>query len=340
MKVAVYGAYGHTGKFVVAELIRRGRTPIALGRDEGKLAAAVALYGDGVESRAARVDDPGSLDAGLKGADAVIHCAGPFLDTARALVEASLRVGVHYFDVTAEQASAVSTFEEFHDAARERGICVVPAAGFYGGFADLLATSALSGFPQADSIDIAIALDGWWPTLGTRRTGERNTVARLILRDGKLTQMSQAASRTWNFAEPFGMQDMLEVPLTETILLARHLKVRESRNFINQAPLVDLRDPSTPEPVAVDERGRSRQQFLVDVVVRKGDEERSVTVTGRDIYAVTAPIVVQTVEWVCRRERQVGGAFAVGEVVNASEFLAELAHRRDISVARLPNAIR
>ena len=42
--VAVFGAYGHTGRFVVSELVRRGWTPIASGRDASKLNALGAAY--------------------------------------------------------------------------------------------------------------------------------------------------------------------------------------------------------------------------------------------------------------------------------------------------------
>ena len=35
--VLVYGAYGHTGRFVVAELLRRGLTPVLSGRDPARL---------------------------------------------------------------------------------------------------------------------------------------------------------------------------------------------------------------------------------------------------------------------------------------------------------------
>jgi putative NADH-flavin reductase len=38
--VAVFGAAGHTGQFVVAELLRRGLAPIEIARDPGSLAAA------------------------------------------------------------------------------------------------------------------------------------------------------------------------------------------------------------------------------------------------------------------------------------------------------------
>jgi short subunit dehydrogenase-like uncharacterized protein len=54
--VAVYGATGHTGRFVVAELARRGLVPVAVGRDKAKL--AVAGFSADVETRVAPIDDP------------------------------------------------------------------------------------------------------------------------------------------------------------------------------------------------------------------------------------------------------------------------------------------
>ena len=39
--VTVFGAYGHTGRFVVRELLKRGFTPILSGRDAAKLKDAV-----------------------------------------------------------------------------------------------------------------------------------------------------------------------------------------------------------------------------------------------------------------------------------------------------------
>jgi short subunit dehydrogenase-like uncharacterized protein len=75
--VAVFGAYGHTGRFVVAELRDRGFAPILVGRDAGKLQTLAASH-PGVEHRVASVDDPASLDQALQGAAAVVNCAGPF----------------------------------------------------------------------------------------------------------------------------------------------------------------------------------------------------------------------------------------------------------------------
>ncbi len=90
--VAVFGAYGHTGRFVVAELRDRGFTPLLTGRATDQLQALAAAH-PGLQARTASVGDPASLDRALDGAAAVINCAGPFASTAAPVIEAALRAG-------------------------------------------------------------------------------------------------------------------------------------------------------------------------------------------------------------------------------------------------------
>src|SRR6202035_3282454 len=91
--VAVFGAYGHTGRFVVTELRDRGFVPLLAGRDAGRLRALAASH-PGPGAPPAVGDDPASLDRALAGAAAVINCAGPFAATAAPVIEAALRAGV------------------------------------------------------------------------------------------------------------------------------------------------------------------------------------------------------------------------------------------------------
>jgi short subunit dehydrogenase-like uncharacterized protein len=325
--VAVFGATGHTGRFVVAELLRRGFRPIPIGRDASRLAAA-GFQNRGMENRTANVEDPASLDRALSGAAAVINCAGPFLDTAKPLVEAALRARVHYLDVTAEQASALATFEQFAAPARDAKIVVVPAMGFYGGLGDLLATAAMGDWASADEIRIGIALDSWRPTLGTRLTGQRNTAARLVITGGRLAPLGNPPSTSassWTFPEPFGVQEVTEVPLTETIVIGRHLPVSHLHTYLNLAPLRDLRDSTTPPPQAADETGRSAQIFLVDVMVRNGMDTRRAIARGRDIYAFTAPLVVEAAQRILDGSAEGVGVLAPGELFDAPSFLRALA---------------
>jgi short subunit dehydrogenase-like uncharacterized protein len=322
--VTVFGAYGHTGRFVVSELRRRGWAPILSGRDAEKLNQLADAHA-GLDVRPATIESPLSLDRALAGASAVINCAGPFLDTAGALIEAALRAQIHYLDVTAEQAAVRAVFERFSDTARERGITIIPAMAFYGGLADLLATSAIGDWVTADEILVAVALDSWRPTLGTRRTGERNTFPRVVFTGNRLeTIPNPPPRRTWSYRAPFGTQEVVALVFSEIITISHHLRVPEVHAFMNLAPVRDVRDPSTPPPTASDESGRSSQIFLVDVIARRGGEERRAVASGRDIYSVTAPLVVEAAQRLVAGRGGATGVVAPGEVFDARDFLESL----------------
>ncbi len=315
--VAVYGATGHTGTFVIAELLRRGLPVIAVGRDVSRVAA-------GVPARIAAIDDAAALDRAFAGCAVVINCAGPFLDTAPPVVDAALRVGCAYLDVTAEQASALSTFERYDEHARAAGVAVIPAAGFYGGLADLLA-SALVGHQPVDDMTVAIALDHWWPTKGTRETGERNRVPRVVVENGSLVPMAIPATKTeWTFEAPHGVQNMEEMPFSEIISISRHLRVRNLRAYLNAASLGEIRDAATPQPVAIDTQGRSAQKFAMEVVARNRAGTRRAVARGQDIYAVTAPLVVEAAARLLEPSFDRSGALTLGQAFDAQDFLHAL----------------
>jgi hypothetical protein len=323
-RIVVFGASGHTGRFVIRELQRRGRAPVVAGRDGEKVRAVAAQFG--LEWRVARIEDPASLDDAVESAAAIINCAGPFLDTAPAVIEAALRARAHYLDVTAEQQATLAAFDRYGDAARAAGVVVVPAMAFYGGLGDLLTTAVLGDWISVDDIQLAIALDSWKPTLGTRLTGQRNTARRLVVADGKLDALpNPAPTRRWEFPAPFGVQDVVGLPYSETILMSRHIKARAVTVYLNLVPLRELRNPDTPPPSPADDSGRSTQTFLIDVVVRRGLGTRRGTARGRDIYAMTAPLVVEAAERILDGRIARLGVAAPGEVFDSRDFLTALA---------------
>jgi len=324
MTVAVYGASGHTGKFVVAELKRRGIGVVRIGRDAARLTESSA--GDATPWRVAAIDNPGQLDAALRGTDAVINCAGPFLDTALPLVDAALRAGIPYLDVMAEQAALQALIEQRDTSARAAGVRLVPAAAFYGGLADLLVTAAADEGKPLDRVDIAIGLDSWHPTPGTRLTGERNRARRLIQQQGKLAPVPQPAPEgVWSFPSPLGTMDVVMLPFTEVLTVSRHLRIDTLESWLALSALRDIRDPNTPAPRPNDEQGRSAQQFVVDVVIEQRGETRRATATGREIYAVSAPIIVEATERLLSgKAARGGGVSSLGEIFDARDFLAAL----------------
>jgi Saccharopine dehydrogenase NADP binding domain len=323
-QVTVYGAYGHTGRFVVSELRKRGLRPVLSGRSAAKLSALGEAHPT-LDTRVATLDDSSSLSAALSGSAAVINCAGPFIDTAAPIIEAAIGAGIHYLDVTAEQPVVRAAFKRFAGAAQDASIVIAPAAAFYGGLADLLATAAMGSWASADEIRVAIALDSWRPTLGTRLTGKRNTARRLVISNHKLEFLADPPpTAVWDFPPPFGKQDVVGLPFSEIITISSHLQAAEIHSYINVAPLRDVRDPDTPAPVAADESGRSSQIFLIDVIALKGSEERRAMARGRDIYAITAPIVVEATERILEGRFKRTGVAAAGDLFDVQDFLESL----------------
>jgi Saccharopine dehydrogenase NADP binding domain len=325
--VLVYGAYGHTGRFVVAELLRQGLTPILSGRNSAELGMMAGQF-PGLEVRTATVDDSHSLDNAVRGAGVVVNCAGPFLDTAVPVAAAAVRAGAHYLDVTAEQPAVQEVYRAHEELAWRTDVAVIPAMAFYGGLADLLASAAVAGWETVDTITVAVGLDRWWPTEGTRNTGRRNTATRLVVDGGRLVPVpSPAPQREWEFRRPLERQTVAGIPFAEIITMAHHLAASRIDTYLATVALEDIRNPATPAPHAIDETGRSAQQFVVDVVVRRGEQERRISAAGRDIYAVTAPLVVEAARRLIDGRAKVQGAAAPGEVFDAADFLDALSPR-------------
>ncbi|MFR9722814.1 saccharopine dehydrogenase family protein [Streptomyces sp. MS19] len=336
--VAVFGAYGHTGRFVVAELAERGYAPVLSGRDAGRLDALASATGH--EARAASVDDPASLDRALAGTAAVVNCAGPFAATTGPVVEAALRAGVPYVDVAAEIEANADTFAHFADRARAAGIVVLPAMAFFGGLGDLLATAAMDDWTAADEAHVAYGLSSWHPTAGTRASGtvshDRRDGHRVRFMEGRLEYHTDASpTLEWTFPEPLGTRTMVgEFTMADVITLPSHLDIPEVRTSMAAGAARDLADADTPAPEAVDERGRSAQTFMVDVVVRSGAETRRAVASGQDIYAVTAPLVGEAVTRILTGRTRTVGVASAGALFDAPGFLRALAPHLTVDLRR------
>ncbi|MER8220561.1 saccharopine dehydrogenase NADP-binding domain-containing protein [Streptomyces sp. NPDC094143] len=336
--VAVFGAYGHTGRFVVAELRERGFVPVLSGRDAGRLGALA--HETGLEARAASADDAASLDRALAGTAAVINCAGPFAATAAPVIEAALRAGIPYLDVAAEIEANLDTFAHFAERARDAKAVVVPAMAFFGGLGDLLATAAMGDWASADEAHIAYGLNSWHPTEGTRTSGavsRRRRDGRRIRYSGGRLEYREDAPPTleWAFPRPMGPRAVIgEFTMADVVTIPSHLAIPAVSTYMTVEAARDIAAPDTPAPAPADEHGRSAQTFLVDVVVRAGGAERRAVARGRDIYAVTAPLVVEALDRVLTGRTRAVGVVCAGEVFDAPDFLRALSRHIEVDLPR------
>lgn len=92
-----------------------------------------------------------------------------------------------------------------------------------------------------------------------------------------------------------------------------------------------MRNPETPKP-RLDASGRSPQIFAMEAVARRGKEERFVSAEGRDIYHITAPLVVEALKRIINSPKKIVGVVTVAEVFDANDFLKSLSPYLRISI--------
>lgn len=185
----VYGAYGYTGALIVEQAIAAGLRPILSGRDTRALAEAAERHR--LACRPASLDDPAALDTALDGVRAVLHCAGPFVHTARPMVDACIRRGVHYLDITGE----IAVFEGIaarDAAARARGVTLLPGVGFDVVPSDCLAAHLARRLPGATHLVLAFQVSGG-VSRGTATTMAENAGSPgAVRRDGRIVSVPAA----------------------------------------------------------------------------------------------------------------------------------------------------
>src|SRR6185503_19712881 len=185
----IYGSTGYTGRLIVAEALARGLRPTLAGRNANAVRTQAESLG--LEWRAAWIDDATALDAALHGATVVLHCAGPFAHTWRAMSDACLRQRAHYLDITGE----IAVFEALarrDGEARAAGIMLLPGVGFDVVPSDCLAAHLARRLPTAVHLALGFrALGG--TSRGTLSTMVENLGAPgAVRRDGRIVPVPPA----------------------------------------------------------------------------------------------------------------------------------------------------
>ena len=155
--ILLYGAYGYSGELCARFAREQGLDLIVAGRNRNKLSAVADRYG--MAARVFGLDDRRALDEGLDGVGVVLHCAGPFSRTAAPMVDACVRVGAHYLDITGE----MDVFEALSargPALASAGIMAMPGAGFDVVPSDCLAAHLKQALPDATELDLGIQMGG------------------------------------------------------------------------------------------------------------------------------------------------------------------------------------
>ena len=185
----VYGANGYTGRLIVRQAMARGLRPILSGRNADEVHALAREHG--LEARPCSLDSPGVIDGVLSGCSVVVHCAGPFSRTSRAMADACIRAGSHYLDITGEIPVFEALAARSQEAARA-GVMLLPGVGFDVVPSDCLAAHLRGRLPSATSLALA-----FWGGTGLSRGTATTMIENIgrggaVRRDGRITPVPSA----------------------------------------------------------------------------------------------------------------------------------------------------
>ena len=135
LDVVVFGASSVTGRRVAAYLADRapsaGASWAAAGRGAERIRATLAEEGaEAPETLVADVGDTASLDSLARRARVVLNLVGPYTVHGRPVIEACVRGGAHYVDLTGEIPFVRRVIADMDGPAREAGVKIVQVSGF------------------------------------------------------------------------------------------------------------------------------------------------------------------------------------------------------------------
>ncbi len=350
--VAVYGATGYTGKLVAAELRRRGADFVLAGRSAQKLEMVAEDLG-GASTEAVGIDDEAGLRSLLEPCASVIACAGPFQLHGEPVLAAAAAAGTHYIDTTGEQPFMRLVLEAYGERFTASGVAAITAMGFDYVPGDMIAALTTAGMDRLDQVTFAYWTRGFGASRGTAMSalGMING-SDVEWRDGALRDAPQSVGRgKWRFGEPVGEQRMVRYPAGEHLTVPRHVDTRNVRTMLSAStavphprlaaaapalmPVLQLatRTPlrramaaaisRLPEGPSEEDRRRSR--FTIDCEAVSGATRRRGTISGRDVYGLTARTTVEAALRCAAPGYDRSGALAPSQAFDPEDYLTAMA---------------
>jgi short subunit dehydrogenase-like uncharacterized protein len=153
----IYGANGYTGRLIARHAVERGLRPTLAGRNhEAVTALAAELECPAVSFS---LEQPARIAEHVQGHAAVLHCAGPFSQTARQMMDACIAARADYLDITGE-IDVILWAVARGERAAGAGVALLPAVGFDVVPSDCLAAMLHERLPQARVLQLAFSGTG------------------------------------------------------------------------------------------------------------------------------------------------------------------------------------
>lgn len=296
----IYGATGYTGRMAAEHAKALGLDLVIAGRTAEKLQSLAAQL-----NVPFRVFKPDELAAQfLEGIAVLLNFAGPFVQTADALMQACLEAGVDYLDITAE-INVYRRAEQLAVQAARANVMLLPGVGWDVVPTDCLAMHVARRVQAPRSLKIALQVAGSMSRGSALSVSEIIGAGLLARVDGQLVATPDAQPRHFDFGDgpvicaPLSFGDLV-TGWHSTGIPDIAMFVHISGDAFPEGDLSQL-----PEGPSVEQREAHRARAVAEVSGADGIVARSVieTVNG---YTYTPLAAVEAARRVLSGERRPG----------------------------------
>ena len=290
----IYGATGYTGRMAAQHAKTLGLNLVLAGRNAERLA-----------SLAVELDAPYRVftadTAQLEGIDVLLNFAGPFAQTAAALMRACIANGTDYLDITAE----INVYRLAEQLGAEADVMLLPGVGWDVVPTDCLAMHVASRVQQPQSIKIALQVPGAMSRGSALSVSEILGAGVMARIEGELVATPDAQPQHLDFGDgpalcaPLSFGDLVTAWHSSAIpTIAMYVHI--TGEAFPEGDLSLLPDGPTPA-----QRDAIRARAVAEVTGRDGSVARSgiETVNG---YSYTPLAAVEAARRVLGGERRAG----------------------------------
>src|SRR6202050_3300585 len=297
--VILYGASGFSGR-LVAEFLREYNVPfIAAGRNRAKIEEVMSRV-PGIETANYEIaevgNSPDELAKLFTGSKVVCNTVGPFLYNGPRVIEASLKAGCHYLDISGEQAWIREVAEKWGEKFAQKGLLAGPATAYMSATSEIAVQMCLET-PGIDTIETVSLFKGI-PTFGSTQTIfaviqteafylEQNQYKRWLLATSHETVIPSSVetqlSLPWGgFPHPVWYKDhpqvanvrsmggILDRQLMENVLATEIHYEKEIRPLAKKEQERKLSEMANSVQAGTPPRENTREHRTIDVVVGRG----------------------------------------------------------------------
>jgi len=206
----IYGCYGYTGK-LISEQAKAQQLPVTLsGRSESQVKEiAEALQ---LPYLVFDLQNPKAIEEKIKNFKVLLHCAGPFSQTSKPMVDACLNTGTHYLDITGEYQVFEEIFKRDSEVLSAK-VLLMPGVGFDVVPSDCLAAYLKEELPTATNLELALYHKGGRLSHGTAITVTENLGNPcMVRRHGLLTSIPNGSLTRFVTFEKRGEIKVVAIP--------------------------------------------------------------------------------------------------------------------------------